>query len=129
MHIDHGAMPKDFLTQGLWGGLPQRTCSTPLSEYLTDSLDTGQAEDECFNFKAIKGCRSSYSLPAPEQYECNYNLLTQWDPGEKPLQNPLFLKEGTSELTAKTKESDRIFTIILGFPQSLRSKKELLISI
>ena len=30
MHIDHDAKPKDFFSQGLWGGLPQRTSSTPL---------------------------------------------------------------------------------------------------
>ena len=32
VHIDHNAKPKDFFTQGLWGGLPQRTSSTPLME-------------------------------------------------------------------------------------------------
>ena len=53
--IDHDAKPKDFFTQGLWGGLPQRTSSTPLMEYLKDSLETGQIEDGFFNFKSIKG--------------------------------------------------------------------------
>ena len=38
MHIDHDAKSKGFLTQGLWGGLPERTCSTPLMEYLKDLL-------------------------------------------------------------------------------------------
>ena len=33
-HIDDDGEPKDFFTQGLWGGLPQRTSSTPLLEYL-----------------------------------------------------------------------------------------------
>ena len=103
LHIDHDAKPKDFFTQGLWVGLPQRTCSTPLMEYLKD-LDTGQTEDGFFNFKSIKGYRSSYSLPDPEQHESSYNILTQWDPGEKPLQPPLFWKKSTSELTAKTKK-------------------------
>ena len=42
VHIDHDAKPKDFFTQGLWGGLPQ---TTPLMEYLKDSFDTGQIED------------------------------------------------------------------------------------
>ena len=49
----------------------------------------------------------------------SYNLLTQWDPGEKPLQPPPFRKESTSELTAKTKGSERIFTTKLGLSQSL----------
>ena len=69
VHIDHDAKPKDFFTQGLWGGLPQRTSSTPLMEYLKDSLDTGQIEDELSNPKSIKGYRGSYSLPIPEQHE------------------------------------------------------------
>ena len=77
-------------------------------EYLKDSFDTGQTEDGLFNSKSIKGYRSSYSLPSPKQHESSYNLLTQWDPGEKPLQPPLFWKESTSELTAKTKGSHRI---------------------
>ena len=77
MHIDHDAKPKDFFTPGLWGGLPQRTSSTPLMEYLKDSFDTGQIEDGFFNSKSIMVYRGSYSLPDPEQHERNYNLLTQ----------------------------------------------------
>ena len=60
VHIDHDAQPKDFFTQGSWGGLPQRTSSTPLMEYLKDSLDTGQIEDGFSNSKSIKGYRGSY---------------------------------------------------------------------
>ena len=30
VNIDYDAKPKDFFTQELWGGLPQRTSSTPL---------------------------------------------------------------------------------------------------
>ena len=45
VHIDHDAKSKDFFTQGLWGGLLQRTPSTPLMEYLKDSFDTGHIED------------------------------------------------------------------------------------
>ena len=88
-------------------------------EHLKDSLDTEQIEDGFSNSKSIKGYRSSYSLPDLEQHESSYNLLTEWDPGEKPLQPPLFRKESTSDLTAKTKGSDRIFTIKLGLSQSL----------
>ena len=70
-------------------------------EYLRYSFDTGQIEDGFSNSKLIKGYRSSYPLPNPEHHESSYNLLTQWDPGEKPL--PLFRMESTSELTAKTR--------------------------
>ena len=84
--IDHDGEPKDFFTQGLWGGLPQRTSSTPLMEYLKDSLDTGQTEDGFSNFKSIKEYRGSCSLPDPEHLESSYNLLTEWDPGEKTFQ-------------------------------------------
>ena len=120
VYIDHDAKPKDFFTQGLWGGLPQRTSSTSLMEYLRDSFATGQNEGGFSNSKSIKGYRSSYFLPDPEQHESSYNPLTQWDPGEKTLQLQLFRNESTSELTAKPKGSDRIFTIKLGLSQSLR---------
>ena len=119
MHIDHDAKPKDLFTQGLWGGLLQRTSSTHLMKYLKDSFDTGQIEDAFSNSKSIKGYRGSYPLPDPEQHERSYNLLTQCDPGEKLLQLELFRKESTSELTAKTKGSNRIFTIKLALSQSL----------
>ena len=65
VHIDHDAKPKDFLTQGLWGGLPQETSSTPIMEYLKDSFDTAQIKDGFSNSTSIKGYRSSYSLPNP----------------------------------------------------------------
>ena len=123
MHIDHDAKPKDFFTQQLWGGLPQRISSTPLMGYLKHSFDTGQIEDGFSNSKSIKRYRSSYFLPDPEQHESSCNLFTQWDPGEKPLQPPLFRKESTSELTAKTKGNDRIFTIKLDLSQSLMVQK------
>ena len=90
-------------------------------EYLKDSLDTGQIEDGFSTSKSMKGYRSSYCLPGydPEQHQSSYNLLTQWDPGEKLLQPPLFRKESTSELIAKTKGSDRILTIKLGLSPTL----------
>ena len=117
-YIVHDGDPNDFFTQGLWGELPQRTSSTPM-EYLKDSFDTGQTEDGFFNSKSIKGYRSPYSLPDTEQQQTSYNLLNEWDPGEKPLQPPLFWNESTSEITAKTMGSDRIFTTKLGLSQSL----------
>ena len=77
VHIDHGAKPKDFFTHELRGRLPQGTSSTHLMEYLIDSFDTEQIEDGFSNSKSIKGYRSSYFLPDPEQHESSYNLLTQ----------------------------------------------------
>ena len=63
--------------------------STSLMAYLKYSFDI---EDGFSNSKSIKQSGSSYSLPDLEQHESSYNLLTQWDPGEKPLQPPLFRK-------------------------------------
>ena len=77
VYIDLDAKPKDIFTQGLLGGLPHMTSSTPLMEYLKDSFDTGQIEDGFSNSKSIKGYRSSYSLPDPNtmkvatSYLCN----------------------------------------------------------
>ena len=82
-HIDYDGKPTEFFTQGLWGELQQRTSSTRLIEYLNDSFDTGPIEDGFSNFNPIKGYRSSYSLPDPEHHENSYNIVTQWDPGEK----------------------------------------------
>ena len=42
-------------------------------EHLPPLSSTGQAEDGFFNFKSMKGYRSSYSLPDPEQHESSYN--------------------------------------------------------
>ena len=63
--------------------------STSLMAYLKYSFDI---EDGFSNFKSMKQYGSSYSLPDLEQHESSCHLLTQWDPGEKPLQPPLFRK-------------------------------------
>ena len=63
--------------------------STSLMAYLKYSFNI---EDGFSNSKSIKQYGSSYSLPDLEQHESSYNPLTQWDPGEKPLQPPLFRK-------------------------------------
>ena len=63
--------------------------SISLMAYLEYSFDI---EDGVSNSKSIKQYGSSYSLPDLEQHESSYNLLTLWDPGEKPLQPPLFRK-------------------------------------
>ena len=67
-------------------------------EYLKDSFDTGQIDDGFSNSKSIKGYRSSYPLPDTEQHESSYNLLTQLDPGEKPLQHSSGKKAQVSSL-------------------------------
>ena len=43
----------EFFTQGLWGELQQKMSTTPLIGHMTDSLDTGQTEDDAFNSKPI----------------------------------------------------------------------------
>ena len=53
VNIDYDAKPMEFFTQGLWGELQQKMSSTLLIGYLTDSLDTGQTEDDVFNPKPI----------------------------------------------------------------------------
>ena len=170
VYIDLDAKAKDFFTQELWGGLPQRTSSTLLiglnnmkgklvhhmalqngpnrldhklyqqcdhtqsldhlisssdpdlsqspslefddyslvivghSYYLLKKMGRDLAspslvvylkysfdiKDGFSNAKSIMQYGSSYSLPDLEKHESSYNLLTQGDPGEKPLQLPLF---------------------------------------
>ena len=63
--------------------------STSLAAYLKYSFDI---EDGFSLSKSTKQYGSPYSLPDLEQHESSYNLLTQWDPGEKSLQPLLFRK-------------------------------------
>ena len=63
--------------------------STSLMAYLKYSFNI---EDGFANFKSMKQYGSSYTPPDLEQHDSSYNLLTQRDPGEKPLQPPLFRK-------------------------------------
>ena len=53
VNIDYDAKPMEFFTQGQWGELQQTMSSTPLIGHMTDSLDTGQTEDDAFNPKPI----------------------------------------------------------------------------
>ena len=53
VNIDYDVKPMEFFTQGLWGELQQTMSSTPLIGHMTDSLDTGQTEDDAFNPKPI----------------------------------------------------------------------------
>ena len=50
----------------------------------------GKNEEGFSNFISSKQYRSPYTLPDPGQHESRYNLLHQWDPGEKPLLPQLF---------------------------------------
>ena len=59
-------------------------------EYLKDSLDTGQTENELFSFKSIKAHRASSPPPDSEYLGSSYNLPIDWDTGEitwEPLTN------------------------------------------
>ena len=85
-------------------------------EHLDDSLDTGQTEDGLFKYKPIKEHRGPYSPSNPADI-----LSKHWKfAGIWLFLTPLlFWKGDTGELTAKTKGSDRIFTIKMGLSLSL----------
>ena len=53
VNIDYDAKTMEFFTQGLWGELQQTMSSTPLIWHITDSLDTGQTEDDAFSPKPV----------------------------------------------------------------------------
>ena len=53
----------ESFTQGLWGELQQTMSSTPFIGHMTDSLDTGQTEDDAFNPKPIDP-----EMDGPEQH-------------------------------------------------------------
>ena len=53
VNFDYDAKPMEFFSQELWGELQQTMSSTPLIRHMTDSLDTGQTEDDAFNPKPI----------------------------------------------------------------------------
>ena len=61
--------------------------STSLMAYLKYSFDI---EEGFSNYISIKQYGSPYNLPDLGQNESSYNLLNQWDPGEKPLLPQLF---------------------------------------
>ena len=61
-----------------------------LMEYLEDTLDTGQTEDELYRFKSIQDHRGPYSPSDPEYLGSSYNQLIEWETGEmtwEPLSN------------------------------------------
>ena len=116
VNIDYDAKPKDFFTQELWGGLPERTSSTTLRSLnhvegkwvhhlelqkgpsiLDHQLDQ-QRDPTSSPYPDIKQYGSPYNLPYLGQHESSYNLLNQWDPGEKHLLPQLFRKATVSKI-------------------------------
>ena len=101
VNIDYDAKPKDFFTQELWGGLSERTTSTTLRSLnlvegkLVHPLEL-QKDPSRLDLQ-LDQQRDPTSSPHP-QHESSYNLLNQWDPGEKPLL-PQLLREATVSKT------------------------------
>ena len=95
VNIDYDAKPNDFFTQELWGGLPARTSSTThrslnheearLVHHLELQKDPSRLDHQ------LDRQRDPTSSPHP-QHESSYNLLNQWDPGEKSSHPQLFRK-------------------------------------
>ena len=95
----------------------------PSHGVLKDTLDTGQIEDGFSNSKSIKGYRGSYTLPDPEQHESSYKIYLLNVILGRNFCNFHTSGRKASELIAKTKGSDRSFTINLGLSQSLMVHK------
>ena len=101
VNIDYDAKPKDFLPQELCRGLPERTSSTTLRSlnYIKGKwvhpleLQKGPSR---LNHQ-LDQQRDPTSSPYP-QHESSYNLLNQWDPGEKSLLPQLFRKATASKI-------------------------------
>ena len=101
VNIDYDAKPKDFFTQELWGGLSERTTSTTLRSLnhvegkLVHHLEL-QKDPSRLDHQMDQE-RDPTSSPCP-QHESSYNLLNQWDPGEKSLLPQLFRKATASKI-------------------------------
>ena len=54
-----------------------------LVEYLEDKTDTGTLEDGIYRFKCIKDHKGPYTPSDPEYNGSSYNLLIEWETGEK----------------------------------------------
>ena len=101
VNIDYDANPKDFFTQELWGGLPEKTSSTTqrnlnhVEGKVVHHLELQQGPsrlDHHFDQQ-----RDPTSSPCP-QHESSYILLNQRDPGEKSLLPQLFRKATASKI-------------------------------
>ena len=101
VNIDYDAKPKDYFTQGIWGGLPDRTSSTTLRSLnhvegkLVHHLELQKGPIGMDH--QLDQQRDPTSYPCP-QHESSYNLLDQWDPGEKPLLPQLFRKATAAKI-------------------------------
>ena len=101
VNIDYDAKSKDFFTQESWGGLTERTTSSTLRSLshvegkLVHHLEL-QKGPSCLDYQ-LNQQRDPTSSPCP-QHKCSYNLLNQWDPGEKPLLPQLFRKATASKI-------------------------------
>ena len=101
VNIDYDARPQDFFTQEIWGGLPDRTSSTTLRSlnhvegkllhHLALQKDPSRLDHQ------LDQQRDTTSSQCP-QHESSYNLLNQWDPGEKSLLPQLFRKATASKI-------------------------------
>ena len=101
VNTDYDPKPKDFFTQELWGGLSERTTATTLRSlnhvegklvhHLELQKDQSRLDHQLYQQ------RDTTSSPHP-QHESIYNLLNQWDPGEKSLLTQLFRKATASKI-------------------------------
>ena len=101
VNIDYDAKPKDFFTQELWTGLPERTSSTThrslnhVEGKVVHHLELQQGQNRLDH--QLDQQRDPTSSPC-SQHESGYNLLNQWDPGEKSLLPQLFRKATASKI-------------------------------
>ena len=101
VNIDYDAKPKDFFTQELWGGLSERTTSTTLRSLnhvegkLVHHLEL--QKDPSRLDQQLDQQRDPTFSPCP-QHESSYNLLNQWDPGEKSFIRQLLRKSTASKI-------------------------------
>ena len=101
VNIDYDAKPIDFFTQELWRGLSERITSTTLRclnhiegkwvHHLELQKGPSRLDHQ------LDEQRDPTSSPCP-QHESIYNLLSQWDPGEKSLLPQLFRNATASKI-------------------------------
>ena len=101
VNIDYEAKTKDFFTEELWGGLPERTSSTTLRSLnhvegkLVHHLELQKGPNRLDH--QLDQQRDPTFSPCP-QHQSSYNLLDQWDPGEKTLLPQLFRKATAAKI-------------------------------
>ena len=101
VNIDYDAKPKDFFTQELWRGLPERTSSTThrclnhVEGKMVHHLELQKGPSRLDH--QMDQQRDPTSSPCL-QHESSYNPLNQWDPGEKSLHPKLFRKATASKI-------------------------------